>query len=40
MTEIVQNASDWLLLDSTSGVTRLDVRTQARTEAGDLIYLL
>lgn len=37
--QIVQGGSDWLLLDPTTGVAHLDIRTQVRTEAGDLIYV-
>jgi hypothetical protein len=37
--QLVQGGSDWLLLDPTTGVAHLDIRTQARTEAGDLIYI-
>jgi hypothetical protein len=37
--QIVQGGSDWLLLDPTTGVAHLDIRTHARTADGDLIYL-
>ena len=36
---IVQGGSDWLLLDATAGVAHLDVRTQLRTEGGDIILV-
>jgi hypothetical protein len=37
--QLVQGGSDWLLLDTATGVAQLDVRTQARTSEGDSIYI-
>ena len=36
--ELVQGGSDWLLLDTTTGVAHLDIRLQARTADNDYIY--
>jgi Protein of unknown function (DUF3237) len=37
--QLVQGGSDWVLLDPTTGVAHLDIRTQARTADGDLIFI-
>ena len=37
--QIIQGGSDWLLVDTQTGVATLDVRTQARTLGGDSIYI-
>ena len=37
--QIIQGGSDWLLVDTKTGVATLDVRTQARTVGRDAIYI-
>jgi len=37
--QLVQGGSDWILMDTTTNVAHLDVRTQARTAEGDVIYI-
>ncbi|KAK4565362.1 hypothetical protein LTR86_003979 [Recurvomyces mirabilis] len=36
--KVLPSGSDWLSLDSTSGFGHLDVRINARSEEGDMIY--
>ncbi|TKA65041.1 hypothetical protein B0A49_09992 [Cryomyces minteri] len=37
--QLVQGGSDWLLLDPTTNIAHLDIRTQARTAEGGYIYM-
>ena len=36
---ILPGGSDWLLMDPDSGVAHLDVRTQAKTDDGETVYV-
>ncbi|KAK5705821.1 hypothetical protein LTR17_021332 [Elasticomyces elasticus] len=36
--EILPDGGDWLLLDPTTGTAHLDIRFQARSSSGDMIY--
>jgi Protein of unknown function (DUF3237) len=36
---ILQGGSDWILLDTSTGVAHLDIRTHGRTDSGDHIYV-
>lgn len=36
--EILPGGADWLLLDTTTGTAHLDIRFQARSKDGDMIY--
>ena len=36
--EIMPGGGDWLLLDPTTGTAHLDIRFQARSKEGDMIY--
>lgn len=36
--DILPGGGDWLLLDPTTGTAHLDIRFQARSASGDMIY--